>query len=136
MDNHQIKGLADQFISQLHGLEGGEAAGADALAELFADDAELTNSIIEADDAKSQRHGRDEIRQFWREYGESFRSIQSEFIDVTASEHSAGLFWQSKGSDANGKPLEYEGVSLLEFNDEGKIQRFKGYFDRMQMNLS
>jgi ketosteroid isomerase-like protein len=134
MDNHQIKSLADRFIDQLHSLEKGNLASAEALADLFADNAELTNSIIESDSKKSQRRGRQDIAQFWREYSESFQNIRSEFIDITASDHSAGLFWQSKGNDANGKPLDYEGVSLLEYNQDGKIQRFKGYFDRTRMN--
>lgn len=133
MDIHQIKGLADRFIDQLHSLEKGNLASPEALANLFADNAELTNSIIKSDSKKSQRQGREQIAQFWREYSESFQSIHSEFSEITTSDHSAGLFWQSKGKDANGRPLDYEGVSLLEFNQDGKIQRFKGYFDQTQM---
>ena len=132
MDDNQIKTLADRFIWQLHQLEQGGIKNADALADLFADDAELTNSIIEADDAKMRRGGRDEIIQFWREYRESFRSIRSEFMDITASDHSAGLFWTSDGSDANGQALRYEGVSHLLFDKSGKIKNFKAYFNRAQ----
>lgn len=132
MDEHQVKDLADRFIGQLHQLEQGGVDGAGPLAELFADDAELTNSIIEANGAKTRRGGRDEIIQFWREYRESFQTIHSEFVDVTASDHSAGLFWTSKGQNANGQPLQYEGVSLLTFDDSGKIKNFKAYFDQSQ----
>lgn len=134
MDDHQIKSLAGRFIEQLHQLEHGEARTANALAELFSDDAQLTNSIIESDGAKSQREGRDEIAQFWREYRESFQTIHSEFVEITASDHSAGLFWTSDGEDAEGHPLRYEGVSLLTYDDKGKISRFKAYFDRSQMH--
>jgi hypothetical protein len=134
MDDQQIKGLADRFIEQLHQLEHGELHTADTLAELFSDDAQLTNSIIESEGAKTQREGRDEIAQFWREYRESFQTIHSEFVDITASDHSAGLFWTSDGSDANGHPLRYEGVSLLTFDDSGKICLFKAYFDRTQLH--
>lgn len=134
MDDHQIKGLASKFIEQLHQLEHGDVHTADSLAALFSDDAQLTNSIIEADGTKTQREGRDEIAQFWREYRESFQTIHSEFVDVTASDHSAGLFWTSDGSDAEGQPLRYEGVSLLTFDDSGKISRFKAYFDRSNMH--
>lgn len=134
MDDRQIKGLADKFIQQLHQLEQGEPQTADALAELFSDDAQLSNSIIEADGAKTRREGREEIAQFWREYRESFQTIRSEFVDITASDHSAGLFWTSDGSDADGHPLRYEGVSLLTFDGNGKIRHFKAYFDRAQMH--
>lgn len=134
MDDREIKGLADKFIQHLQQLEQGELQTADALSELFAEEAQLTNSIIESDGAKTQRQGREEIAQFWREYRESFRTIRSEFMDVTSSDHSAGLFWTSDGSDTEGHPLRYEGVSLLTFDDAGKIARFKAYFDRMQMH--
>lgn len=134
MDDQQIKGLADQFIGRLHQLEQGDIADAEALAELFSDDAELSNSIIEADGAKSRRDGREEIVQFWREYRESFQAIRSEFIDITANQHSAGLFWTSDGSDANGQALRYEGVSLLIFDESGKIKNFKAYFDQAQLH--
>ncbi|MGV3742115.1 MAG: nuclear transport factor 2 family protein [Burkholderiaceae bacterium] len=130
MDNNQVRSLADRFISQLHQLEQGGTENANALADLFTDDAELTNSIIEADDVKTRREGREEIIRFWREYRESFQSIRSEFMDITAGEHSAGLFWTSDGSDGDGHALRYEGVSHLMFDDSGKIKNFKAYFNR------
>ena len=133
MDNRQVAQLADRFIGELHRLEQGDAQGVETLADLFADDAELTNSIIEADEAKSRRYGREEIAQFWREYGESFQGVHSDFFDVTANDHSAGLFWRSRGNDVSGQSLEYEGVSLLVFDDAGKIKQFKGYFNQAQM---
>jgi ketosteroid isomerase-like protein len=134
MDGQQIRSLADRFVGQLQELEQGDIECARALAELFSEDAELTNSIIEADGAKTRRGGREEIAQFWREYRESFQAIRSEFIDITASDHSAGLFWTSDGSSADGHPLHYEGVSLLKFDESGKIKNFKAYFDRAQMH--
>lgn len=134
MDNHQVVQLADRFIGELHRLEQGDAQGVEALADMFSDNAELTNSIIEADNAKAPRHGREEIAQFWREYGESFQGIHSDFFDVTANDHSAGLFWRSQGNDIHGKPLEYEGVSLLVFDDAGKIKHFRGYFNQAQIS--
>jgi ketosteroid isomerase-like protein len=132
MDDHQVKVLANRFIGQLQQLEQGGIDGANALAELFAEDAELTNSIIEANGAKARRGGREEIIQFWREYRESFQTIRSEFTDITSSDHSAGLFWTSDGSMANGKALSYEGVSLLSFDESGKIKNFKAYFNQSQ----
>lgn len=134
MNDRQIRDLADRFIQQLHQLEEGGIQGADALAALFSDDAELSNSIIESDGAKTRREGREAIAQFWREYRESFQTIQSEFDDITASDRSAGLFWSSSGSDAKGQPLRYEGVSLLTFDETGKINHFKAYFDKTQVH--
>jgi ketosteroid isomerase-like protein len=133
MDQQQVKGIADRFISELHRIEDGDAAAIDGIANMFADDAELTNPLIERDG--SSLSGRDQIAEFWREYRSTFRDIHSEFFDITANDHSAGLFWRSAGTSANGKPLQYEGVSLLELNEEGKIARFKGFFDSRQITM-
>jgi ketosteroid isomerase-like protein len=133
MDQQQVKGIADRFITELHSIEDGDAAGIDRIVEMFADDAELTNPLIEREG--SSRSGRDQIAEFWREYNTTFKNIHSEFFDVTASDHSAGLFWRSAGTNANGQPLEYEGVSLLVLDDAGKIAQFKGYFDSRQITV-
>ena len=134
MDQQQVRGMADTFIAHLHSVEEGDAAGIDTIVAMFADDAELSNPLVQRNGG--QRKGRDEIARFWREYRGVFRDIHSEFIDVTASDHSAGLFWRSTGTDAGGKPLEYEGVSLLIFNEHGKIRQFKGYFDSRQVGTA
>lgn len=133
MNQQQAKSIADRFIAEVHRVEEGDAGGIDNLVEMFADNAELTNPIIEHDGGN--RTGRDEITEFWREYSTTFGKLHSEFFDVTASDHSAGLFWRTSGTDASGRPLEYEGVSLLMFDDAGKIARFKGYFDSRQMTF-
>lgn len=127
MDKQQIRTKADSFIQCLHQVEDGDPQAVDALMEMFADDAELSNPVAERN-GRAYR-GRDAVERFWREYRHLFREVHSEFIDVTASDHSVGLFWRSNGVDASGARLEYEGVSLLVFDDQGKIRRFQGYFD-------
>lgn len=133
MDQQQVRQLADRFINELHRVEDGDTAGIDDLVNMFADNASLTNSILQHE--SGERTGRDEVAHFWHEYSTSFGKVHSDFVDVTASDHSAGLFWRSTGTDPAGKPLEYEGVSLLVFDDAGKISQFKGYFDSRQLTL-
>lgn len=132
MDQQQVRGIAERFITALHSIEEGEATGIDRVVDMFADDAELANPIMERE--SSRRTGRDQIADFWREYSTTFKDIHSEFFDITASDHSAGLFWRSTGTNASGGPLEYEGVSLLELDEEGKIARFKAFFDSRQVS--
>lgn len=127
MDQQQIKGMADDFIHRLHKVEQGDPESVETLVDLFADDAELSNPVAERN-GRAYR-GREAVERFWREYRGLFREVHSEFVDVTAGDHSAGLFWRSRGVDATGARLEYDGVSLLEFDDQGKIRRFRGYFD-------
>jgi ketosteroid isomerase-like protein len=133
MNQEQTRIAAQQFILQLHRLEEGDRAAADGLASLFADNAALSNSILEQQGR--ERVGRDDIAGFWREYRGSFGSLHSDFADVTASERSAGLFWRSTATGPNGQRVEYDGVTLLTFDDSGKITRLRGYFDRDKVRL-
>lgn len=134
MDQEQVKAAAARFIDALHKVEQGDAQAADSIASLFSEDAELTNVILDSDGGGFS--GRDAIADFWREYRQTFGRIHSEFQDVTASDRAAGLFWHSSGTDAEGKPLEYDGVTLLNFDAQGRICRFKGYFDPRQLTVS
>ena len=127
MDQQTARHTAEHFINALHSIENGDREGIGRIVALFADDAQLSNPIIQRDGAP--RTGRDEIATFWENYRTTFKNIHSEFFDVTASERAAGLFWHSTGTHLTGSPIDYEGVSLLEFDDAGKIARFKGYFD-------
>lgn len=131
MDTQQVKAQADRFIELLHRIEEGDLDSIDHMVEMFSEDAELTNPIIEREGRP--RTGREQVADFWKMYRDGFTSIHSNFSDVTISEHSAGLFWRSTGKHASGSPLDYEGVSLLQFDNAGKIARFKGYFDTSQV---
>jgi len=132
MDEQQARDIADRFIEQLHRLEDGDKAVADRLTDMFADSAELTNPIIESN--AGSRRGRDQIASFWRQYADTFGEIHSEFFDITTSDHSAGLFWRSSGTGPSGDPMQYDGVSLLVFDDAGKITRFQGFFDTRRLS--
>ena len=133
MNQEQARAQASSFIYQLQQLEDGDTSAVDTLVDLFADNAYLSNPIIEHEGRA--RIGRDEIAAFWRTYRATFGSIHSEFFDVTSSERCAGLFWRSAGTGPLGQPLNYEGVTLLEFDDSGKIARFRGYFDSEKMRV-
>jgi ketosteroid isomerase-like protein len=133
MNQEQTTNAARQFISQLQRLEDGDPAAADGIAALFADNAALSNPILEQQGR--ERVGRDDIAGFWREYRSSFGSMHSDFDDVTASDHSVGLFWHSSGTAPDGKRVEYDGVTLLTLDDDGKIARMRGYFDRDKVRM-
>jgi ketosteroid isomerase-like protein len=133
MNQEQTRIAAHRFIHQLHQLEEGDRAAADGLASLFADNAALSNPLLEQQGR--ERIGRADIAGFWREYLSSFGSVHSDFADITASDHSAGLFWHSTGTGPDGQRVEYDGVTLLTFDDDGKILRMRGYFDRDKVRL-
>lgn len=131
MEQQQSYDLAQQFIDALHTLEQGGPDDVDALVVMFSDEARLVNAALKL--AGEERHGQDGARQFWTEYRRTFGEARSEFFQVTANEQSAGLFWTTKGTGNDGQPMEYDGVSLLVFDDAGKITLFRGYYDTREL---
>lgn len=128
MDQQQARQHALSFIDQLRRLEDGDPSAVEALAGLFAENAFLRNPIVE-------HGGREQIAAFWRTYRASFGTVQSSFSHITTDDHCAGLFWRSTGTGAHGQPVDYDGVTLLEFDESGKITRFHGYFDSRQVRV-
>jgi ketosteroid isomerase-like protein len=132
MNQEQVTQLAQQFIDALHALEAGSADDVDQIADLFSDDSQVINAALKL--AGESRTGRDGARAFWTEYRKTFGEARSEFFQITANGEAAGLFWTTKGTGNDGQPMEYDGVSLLVFNDEGKIRLFRGYYDTREVS--
>ena len=99
----------------------GDAA---AFAALFAADA-----VTQRFDARNERHG--EVEQFWQEYRAQFESISTTFSDVVEGGDRAALEWTSEGSLADGRPLHYRGVTVVDFDGE-KITKLSTYYDSAQ----
>jgi len=77
--------------------------------------------------------GHDGLREFWTSYRDTFSDMRSEFRNVFADDAGhAALEWNTSG-DANGNDVSYDGVSLLEIED-GKVTRFRAYFDPRTIN--
>ena len=136
-DNTQTQQQADAFISALHALEedaGDGESALDQITNLYADDATLTNSALKL--VGEERKGKDAIRRFWKEYKKTFGKAYSDFHHIAAGDSSAGLFWVTKGTAPGGDEgsLAYDGSTLLEFDDQGKISYFQGYYDTQQLS--
>jgi ketosteroid isomerase-like protein len=114
--------VAEKFIEALGRLEASREA--DAIVSLFAEDCEVGNVV-----SPETYRGREGAREFWAEkYRGAFDRIQSTFRNVFAAEDCATLEWVSEGTSADGAPVRYEGVSVLEI-EGGLIKRFRAYFD-------
>ena len=131
MDYQQVRALAQQFVDALHALEQGDEGDVESLVELFSEDAHLQNPILKLD--RREYAGRDGARRFWTEYRRTVGQAYSEFHEVVVNESAAGLFWTTRGTAAGGQALEYEGATLLVFDDSGKIQGFRGYYDTREL---
>lgn len=132
MDREQVIERAQQFIEALHALERGGPDDVDQIVDLFSDDARLINAALKL--AGETRTGRAGARAFWTDYRRTFGEARSAFYQITVNEEAAGLFWTTSGTGSDGRSLEYDGASLLVFNDEGKITLFRGYYDTREVS--
>ena len=126
MSNQDPKVLADRFIQALQGCEHGTPPEAiEPMVELFSDEAKCGNLLIPV-----PYSGREGARTFWKDYRSSFREIKSHFTKIhLSSDGLITLEWTSEGIARSGRPFTYRGITLLEFNANGKIQRFQAYYD-------
>lgn len=113
--------LAEKFIEALGKLESDKDV--DAVVELFSDDCVVGNS-----GAHGHFHGKDAARKFWSRYHSAFKDMESTFRNIVASERCAALEWTTKGTSMQDRHVSYDGVSILEM-DEDEIIRFEAYFD-------
>lgn len=93
-----------------------------SLVGLFAADAELLRPELHAD-------GSHDATAFWDTYRAQFGDIATTFTRTQEDGDLGVLEWTSSGSLAAGRPVEYAGVSLLSFGDDGLITRFATYYD-------
>src|SRR4051812_43687565 len=98
-----------QFIEALEELE--HTRDIERMLALFSDDCELRNLAIHP------VHGKSGAIRFWHDYLTFFESIQTEFTRVTECGSLAFLEWASSGRFHSGKPLVYEGLTILEMRN-------------------
>jgi hypothetical protein len=114
---NEQNGMASRFKQALQEAE--QARDPKPVASLFSKEAELTNL------GGDHGHG---AEAFWRIYLDQFREVRSEFTGEVVSDHAAALEWQSQGTTAEGKPVEYRGLSVIEF-DGKNVTSFRTYYD-------
>jgi ketosteroid isomerase-like protein len=108
----------------MQALQSAEALGDPrVVAHVFADDAELSNLT-----AHGPRRGREGAERFWAEYLQTFGQVRSQFGHVIETDDTAVLEWSSQGTLADGQPVRYRGVSILE-TDGDRVRRFRTYYD-------
>ena len=113
--------VARTFIDALHTLE--DTKDADTIAALYTDDASVGN-VLRPD----RFHGQSGARQFWTEYRGTFGQATSTFRNVIAGDGAAALEWTTKGTSFDGKPVQYDGVTILEVEGD-KVKRSSAYFN-------
>ena len=115
---------AERFAQALQQFE--QDADVDSFVEaVFSDDAELHRP----EHRDQTERGPEGAKQFWRQYRAQFDRVASTFSRVTEGGDLGVLEWTSEGSLATGRPVRYEGVSVLDFDSSGKVTRFATWYD-------
>ncbi len=112
---------AQRFVDALTKLE--ESGELEGLLALFAEDAQVSNVA-----SRRMFTGIDGARQFWTEYKGMLARVKSTFRNMIESGDRVALEWETQGTAQNGAAVNYEGVSIIEW-DGDRIRRFYAYFD-------
>ena len=114
--------LARRFVEALGRLEA--ERDLEAITALFAEGCEVGNVT-----SPEKFRGREGAREFWgAKYRDTFGEVKSTFRNVFATSDRITLEWTTEGTEADGSPVSYDGVSILETDGE-RITRFRAYFD-------
>lgn len=118
--------VARKFVEALGRLEA--ARDLEPITALFADESEIGNVV-----SPEKFRGREGARDFWgAKYRDTFGEVRSTFRNIFATDERAALEWKTEGTTADGAPISYEGVSIIETDGE-RITRFCAYFDAGQL---
>jgi ketosteroid isomerase-like protein len=112
--------MVGQFMKALCSAE--ERHDPEPLLGLFGEDASFWSPRRET------HGGSDACRRFWSDYLVAFRDVHSDFKGVREGDGFAVLEWESNGHLADGAPIRYTGVTIIEGDGE-KLSRFRTYFD-------
>jgi ketosteroid isomerase-like protein len=113
--------MTERFVTALRELHHNREV--EPLVDLFADDATLNKAGI-----PHGQNGKDGARTFWEQYRDVFDDIDATFTHTVTDDDLAYLEWTSEGTLRDGTDFRYDGVSVLETqNDE--IGAFRTYYD-------
>lgn len=113
--------LTQKFVSALDELH--RDRNVEPLVELFGDDATLNKAGM-----PHGERGKDGARTFWQQYRDVFDEIGVSFQHAVSDDNVTYLEWTSEGTLADGSDFSYDGVSVLE-PQENTIVAFRTYYD-------
>jgi steroid Delta-isomerase len=77
--------------------------------------------------------GREAIREFFSSIFKNFKSAALTEDSIFVAGDGAAVKWTGKGTSANGKNVNFEGIDMFEGNAEGKIQTLRAYWNPAEM---
>ena len=77
--------------------------------------------------------GHEAIREFFSSIFKNFKSAALTEDSIFIAGNGAAVKWTGKGTSANGKNVNFEGVDVFEVNADGKIQTVRAYWNPAEM---
>lgn len=101
---------------------------AEAWLNTFAEDAE---SYDPADALPSRGH--EELRRFFQNIAGALKQLTMTPEHVFIVGNQAAVKWTGRGVGNNGRSIHFEGIDLIEINEDGKIQTVRAYWNPLEL---
>ena len=100
----------------------------EAIASTFAEDGTTHDPVGSAGVT-----GRDAIREFFSSIFKNFKSAALTEDSIFVAGNGAAVKWTGKGTSANGKNVNFEGIDVFEVDADGKIRTIRAYWNPAEM---
>ena len=99
------------------------------VSSVFTDGVELSRP-----ETGQHNRGSGGAREFWQQYLDQFDDVSTDFERIVEAEVGV-LEWTSSGHLSTGTEISYRGVSVLDFDADGRVTRFTTYYDTAPFSL-
>ena len=101
---------------------------AEAIAGTFAEDGTTYDPV-----GSEGVTGREAIREFFNSIIKNFKSVALNEDSIFVAGDGAAVKWTGKGTSANGKNVNFEGIDVFEVDADGKIRTLRAYWNPAEM---
>ena len=77
--------------------------------------------------------GHQKLAEFFQTITAAFKEVGLSENDVFIADNSAAVKWTGRGTSQAGKIVKFEGIDVFEFNEAGKIQTLRAYWNPAEM---
>ena len=77
--------------------------------------------------------GHDKLAEFFQTITAAFKKVGLTEDDVFIAGNTAAVKWTGRGTSKAGKDVKFEGIDVFEFNEAGKIQTLRAYWNPAEM---
>ena len=77
--------------------------------------------------------GHEKLAEFFQTITAAFKDVGLTENDVFIAGTSAAVKWTGRGTSRAGKDVKFEGIDVFEFNEAGKIQTLRAYWNPAEM---